>query len=172
MSIDSDHAGFLDECAIFGVLFKNSPAPPQYTPPGGVFALTLTPAQGITSAVAVSAKYSGNINAENGIITVNAKLTVLADNSNDLMILKINNPIVANFTGAAQAQVSNFTIIKTTNLNLPGAIGDGCFHDLYAEVGAGIILVFEGSQPAVEYILNAGWSYQIQAAPLPLGKKK
>ena len=156
-------ADFYKWVKIFKLVSSSGPIPPAYVPPGGIFMPTITPAGGIASIGFGRAKYFGNLNGTNGVITAVVNFRALADASNNLMQAQVTNPILANFSNAAQAQITSFTIIKTSSINAVGGIGHGCFHDLYAESGAGVRLIFEGAQPSVEYTINAAWTYQIQA---------
>lgn len=143
------------------------PAPPApVTPPGGAYSPSIDIVGGLIATALTSAKYLGNYSGATGILNVTARFVAIADTSNALMIVEISNPFAAHFTGSNQAQISGFTIIRTSNLAMAGAVGDGWFHDLTAVSGGGVLLSFEGALPSVSYTINAGWMYQIQSPPL------
>lgn len=155
---------FLKWAKIFHLISSDGPVPPAYIPPGGSFVPVFTPNGGINGDITLlSAKYSGNINAAGGIITVTTTFEVSADDSNDLMEVKITNPFQGNFSNTHDAQSLAFSICKVSNVGVPGAVADGWFHDLIAEVGAGVILTFEGASPSTNYRVSSSWMYQINA---------
>jgi len=120
---------------------------------------------GITgSAILVKASYFCPNSAAGGIVISNAEFIVTADDSGDLMSIDLSDAVTTNFSDAIQAGLMGFSIIKTANIGVVGATGDGWKNNLVAKDGGGITLTFEGATTSTDYLVSVTWLSNIQAA--------
>lgn len=142
-------------------LYGGSTPPPA--PPGTIYTPISANLSGIASVSALIGFYQGNQSASGGLISVFVGFTVVDDGSGNLMRLTLTNPIAANFTNANQGK-GNGGIIKTANLSVPGAVGDGVVHSVLPSTSgnAGMLITLEGASLSTSYYVALNWQYQIQ----------
>lgn len=119
---------------------------------------------GITgSATLVKASYFCPSSSPGGIIIATAEFKVTANGSGSLMSIDLSDAVTTNFSAATQAGLMEFSIIKTSNIGIVGAIGDGWKNNLVAKIAGGIRVTFEGANISTEYLISVTWFSNIQA---------
>lgn len=133
--------------------------------PEGFYSPVITINSGINgSATLIKSSYRANNNSAGSMVDTSSQFLVTADDSGDLMWVTIQNPIPDHFSDINQAQLISFSIIKSSNIGITGAVGDGWKNDLSANLSGGVDVTFEGAEPSIEYLVSVSWRYQIQAA--------
>lgn len=134
---------------------------------GDMYTPVINILSGANTVTLNSAIWTANSNSPGGIYTASVNFSLFVDGSGNIINVEIPGPIIENFTDPSQAVLLGFSVINESNIGVPGAIGSGWLHELYANTGgSGVLLRFETAQISQYYAITVSWIGKLQDAPL------